>query len=75
MSALFGQAFDRGQIDLDATLGQLGIDDTPSLTDNEKSASINDLLAARSGVYLPAEGGDGLGRPVRGSHLPGAFWC
>jgi CubicO group peptidase (beta-lactamase class C family) len=75
MSALFGQAYDRGQIDLDATLGQLRIDDTPSLTDNEKSATINDLLAARSGVYLPTEGGDGLGRPVRGSHPPGAFWC
>src|SRR5271168_1732258 len=75
MSALFGQAYDRGQIDLDATLGQLGIDDTPSLTDNEKSATINDLLAARSGVYLPTEGGDGLGRPARGSHPLGAFWC
>ena len=75
MSALFGQAYDRGQIDLDATLGQLRIDDTPSLTDNEKSATINDLLAARSGVYLPTEDGDGLGRPARGSHPPGAFWC
>jgi CubicO group peptidase (beta-lactamase class C family) len=75
ISALFGQAYDRGQVDLDATLGELGIDDTPSLTDNEKSATINDLLATRAGVYLPVEGGGELGRPPRGSHPPGTFWC
>ena len=75
MSALFGQACDRGQIDLDATLGELGIDDTPALTDEEKSATIDDLLAARSGVYLPADDGGVLGRPSRGSHPPGTFWC
>jgi CubicO group peptidase (beta-lactamase class C family) len=75
MSALFGQAYDRGQIHLDATLGELGIDDTPSLTDQEKSARIQDLLAARSGVYLPTDDGGTLGRPPRGSHPPGTFWC
>jgi CubicO group peptidase (beta-lactamase class C family) len=75
ISALFGQAHDRGEIDLDATLGELGIDDTPALTDEEKSASIEDLLAARSGVYLPADDGGVLARPARGSHPPGTFWC
>ncbi|MGA7465384.1 serine hydrolase domain-containing protein [Mycobacterium sp.] len=75
MSALVGQACDRGQIDLAATLGELGIDDTPALTDEEKSATIEDLLAARSGVYLPADDGGMLGRPSRGSHPPGTRWC
>ena len=75
ISALFGQAYDRGEVDLNATLGELGIDDTPRLTDKEKSARIEDLLAARSGVYLPTDGGDALGRPSRGSHPPGTFWC
>jgi CubicO group peptidase (beta-lactamase class C family) len=75
MSALVGQAHDRGEIDLDATLDELSIDDTPSLTDEEKTATISNLLAARSGVYLPTEGGDALGRPPRGSHPPGTFWC
>ena len=75
MSALVGQACDRGQIDLTATLGELGIDDTPALTDEEKSATIEDLLAARSGVYLPADDGGMLGRPSRGSHPPGTRWC
>lgn len=75
MSALVGQAHDRGAIDLDTTLGELGIDDEPALTEEEKSATIEDLLAARSGVYLPVDDGDGLGRPSRGSHPPGTFWC
>ena len=75
LSALFGQAYDRGQVDLGVTLGELGIDDSPALTDRERSARIEDLLTARSGVYLPTEDGDGLGRPARGSHPPGTFWC
>jgi CubicO group peptidase (beta-lactamase class C family) len=75
ISALFGQAYDRGEIDLNATLGELGIDDTPRLTDEEKSATVEDLLAARSGVYLPNDDGVTLGRPSRGSHPPGTFWC
>jgi len=75
LSALFGRAHDRGQIDLDATLEDLGIDDTPALTDTEKSARIEDLLTARSGVYLPTDDGGVLSRPPRGSHSPGTFWC
>jgi CubicO group peptidase (beta-lactamase class C family) len=75
ISALFGQACDRGEIDLKATLGDLEIDDTPSLTDKEKSATVTDLLAARSGVYLCAEDAGALGQPPRGSHPPGTFWC
>jgi CubicO group peptidase (beta-lactamase class C family) len=75
LSTLFGQAHDRGEIDLNVTLGELEIDDTPGLTDEEKSARVEDLLAARSGVYLPTEEGIALGRPSRGSHPPGTFWC
>ena len=75
LSALFGQAYDRGQVDLSVTLGALGIDDSPTLTDKERSARIEDLLTARSGVYLPTDDGAVLGRPPRGSHPPGTFWC
>jgi hypothetical protein len=63
LSTLFGQAHDRGEIDLNVTLGELEIDDTPRLTDEEKSARVEDLLAARSGVYLPTEEGVASGRP------------
>jgi CubicO group peptidase (beta-lactamase class C family) len=75
ISALVGQAYDRCEIDLRATLCELGIDDTPALTEREKTATVEDLLAARSGVYLPVDDGGALGRPSRGSHPPGTFWC
>jgi hypothetical protein len=74
VSALVGLAHDRGEIDLDTTLCELGIDDTPALTEQERTATVDDLLTARSGVYLPVADGGALGRPSRGSHPPGAFW-
>ena len=57
LSLLYGIAHDRGLIDLDRTLESLGIDesDTP-LTPTERSATIEQLLQSRSGVYLPSGG-------------------
>jgi CubicO group peptidase (beta-lactamase class C family) len=81
MSALYGQAVARGQIDLDRTIGDIGIEDEPTLTDQEKSATVRDLLQARSGVYLPAPpppAGARAGpspRPARGAYAPGTHWC
>jgi CubicO group peptidase (beta-lactamase class C family) len=75
LSALIGLAHDRGEIDLATTLCELDIDDTPSLSDEEISATIKDLLTARSGIHLPVADGGTLGRPPRGSHPPGTFWC
>ncbi len=75
LSALVGLAHDRGEIDLDTPLCELDIDDTPTLSDEERSATITDLLTARSGVHLPVADGSTLGRPPRGSHRPGTFWC
>jgi CubicO group peptidase (beta-lactamase class C family) len=82
ISALFGRLHDRGSLNLDTTIGALGIDDNPALTATEKTATIEDLLTARSGVYLPVETPSdgplvdvsGLPRPVRGEHRPGEFW-
>jgi CubicO group peptidase (beta-lactamase class C family) len=75
ISALYGVAYDQGVVDLGASLGQVGIDDTPALTAQEKSATIEDLLTARSGVYLPppeARGPSWL--PPRGAYAPGTQW-
>jgi CubicO group peptidase (beta-lactamase class C family) len=62
----------------DSTLEQLGIDDVqPSLTTQEKQATVRELLAARSGVYRPAlyeTANQAHLRPARGSHAPGTFW-
>jgi CubicO group peptidase (beta-lactamase class C family) len=78
LSALIGNAVARNQIDLAEPIGMLGIDDNaPSLTPEEKSASVGDLLKARSGVYHPAlyeTPSMAAQRPARGSHLPGSFW-
>jgi CubicO group peptidase (beta-lactamase class C family) len=78
LDALIGIAVAQGKINLDDTLGTLGIDDEPpSLNEVEKQATVRQLLEARSGVYhaaayetkhMAAE------RPSRGSHRPGEFW-
>ena len=54
LSALYGIAVDKGDVDIDETIGSIGIDDISPLTAIEKSAKVSDLLKARSGVYLPA---------------------
>jgi CubicO group peptidase (beta-lactamase class C family) len=74
ISALYGQLHDRGSLRLDTTIGELGIDDTPALTDTEKTATIEDLLTARSGVHLPVADRGGPERPARGEHRPGEIW-
>jgi CubicO group peptidase (beta-lactamase class C family) len=78
LSALIGIAVDEHKIDLAATLGDLGIDDNaPSLSPAEKTATVADLLKARSGIYHPAlyeTPGMARIRPARGSHPPGSFW-
>ena len=77
VSALFGIYAHRDQVDLDATLADLGIDDKQGLTVQERQASVRELLAARSGVYHPAAyetPGMASNRPERGAHAHGEHW-
>lgn len=78
MSALYGIHVDEGNIDLSKTMADLGIDDnSPSLSDLEKTATVQMLLQARSGVYHPAAAEAPTmkaERPERYSHAPGTFW-
>jgi CubicO group peptidase (beta-lactamase class C family) len=78
LSALYGIYWGRGKINLDATLEELNIDDIPpSLTKEEKMATISDLLKSCSGVYHEAAAetkGMAEMRPQRGSHPPGTFF-
>lgn len=78
MSLLIGIARERGFLELTETLGDLGIDESKTpLTGQEKSASIRDLLMARSGVYLPAEAETDFAkanRPGREQYKPGEFF-
>ncbi|KAA3662233.1 MAG: class C beta-lactamase-related serine hydrolase [Calditrichaeota bacterium] len=78
LSALYGIHVMQGNISLDATLAELGIDDIPpSLTIEEKQATVRDLLKSRSGVYHEAAAETQEMkelRPERGSHPPGTFF-
>jgi CubicO group peptidase (beta-lactamase class C family) len=78
LNSLYGIYQARGNIDVNQTLAELGIDDLPpALSAQEKSAQLIDLLKSRSGVYHPAAAeSDGMSqsRPARGSHAPGEFF-
>jgi CubicO group peptidase (beta-lactamase class C family) len=79
ISALFGRLIASGDVQLTTTLADFGIDDSPCLTDQERTATLQHLLTSCSGVYLPLHGEtyDIFGNrpsdwPRRGSTAPGA---
>ena len=78
LSALYGIYVGRGDINLDASLAMLNIDDIPpSLTPEEKQATVKHLLMSRSGVYHEAAAEAQImidTRPPRGSHAPDTFF-
>ena len=76
LSMLYGNYVARGQVRLDKTLADLGIDDRGGLTATEKEATIRDLLSARSGVYHEASnaGDDLASAPPRGSQRHGTYY-
>ena len=78
LSALIGIAVAERKLSLDSTLAALGIDDIPpSLSVQEKTATVRMLLQSRSGIYHPAlydTPSQATTRPPRGSHAPGEFW-
>ena len=77
MNALVGRAVDRGLIDLDSSLAQLGLDDRRPLSPVEKKATVRDMLMSKSGIYLPAAAESPRmkrTRPPRHTHLPGTHF-
>jgi CubicO group peptidase (beta-lactamase class C family) len=78
LSALYGSYHAAGLVDLQATMADLGIDDLPpSLTPEEKQATVEQLFQARSGVYHEAAAESQSmkdARPPRGSHPPGTYF-
>ncbi len=74
LSMMYGKYVESGKIDLSKTMGDLGIDDVGGLLPMEKTATVRDLITARSGVYHPAatKGGIPEGKgPARGKTKPG----
>ena len=77
LSALLGIEVGKGNIDLQATLKDLNINENTPLTEVEKGAKIEHLLMARSGIYLPSAYSPSSmeeNLPERGSALPGDHW-
>ena len=58
LAMLFGKYVENGTINLEKTIGELGIDEDDGLLASEKEATIRDIITARSGVFhIPANGG------------------
>ena len=78
LNSLYGIYTANGNIDLNETLEELNIDDIlPSLTREEKQATVRELLQSRSGVYHEAAAETDIMiqmRPERGSHSHGTFF-
>jgi CubicO group peptidase (beta-lactamase class C family) len=78
LSGLYGAAIEDKTINPKTTLSQLSIDDIPpTLSYNEKRATIADLLKARSGVYHKAAAETvsmKRKRPERESHKAGTYF-
>ena len=72
-SALIGIYTSKGQIDINKTIGEYGIDEITLLTDVEKRATVEQLLTGYSGIYLPSVAGNN-GGPKRGAYKPGEHW-
>lgn len=75
LAMLYGNYVANGKIQLNKTLAELGIDDVGGLLPREKTATVEHLITARSGVFHPASNaGDLLGSaPPRGTQRPGTY--
>jgi len=75
LAMLYGNYVASGKVHLDKSLAEMGIDDIGGLTDEERQATILDLLTARSGVYHEASnsGDDLASAPPRGSQRHGTY--
>jgi len=82
LAMMYGKAVANGKIRLDATMEALKIDDVGGLLPLEKTATVADLLGARSGVYHEAANaactgcGSTAGDPPgpRGTIKPGTYF-
>ena len=79
LSMLYGKYVKNGTIDLNKTLGEIGLTDHGGLLPIEEKAKILHLIQARSGIYHQASNtGSALDNPnrvpERGSKEPGSFF-
>ena len=75
LGILYGSYVISGKIDTYKTVKQLGLDDNQPFLPIEEKATLEQLLTARSGIYLPS-GNSLLDKftPKRGTQYPGTFF-
>lgn len=75
LGMLYGNYVINGKIDLGKTVKQLGLDENEAFLPIEADATLEQLLAARSGIYIPT-GNDEQKKtlPPRGSEYPGTHF-
>ena len=78
LAMLYGKYVENGTINLNKTIGSLGITDHGGLLPIEQTATVRHLIQARSGVYRPSSNpGSSLDNPEfvpeRGSKKPGTY--
>jgi CubicO group peptidase (beta-lactamase class C family) len=75
LGMLYGNYVASGKIDLTKTVKELGITDKQPLLPIEETATLQQLMASRSGVYHPSGStGQADYMPKRGSQTPGAYY-
>ena len=75
LGMLYGNYVASGKIDLMKTVKELGIVDKQPLLPVEESATLQQIMASRSGVYHPTgSSGQADYLPKRGSQTPGAYF-
>lgn len=77
LSALIGKKVADKEITVDQQIQEFNFPELQHLNPVEKTATIENLLTATSGIYLPAAyetRGWTSRKPARGSHEPGTFW-
>jgi CubicO group peptidase (beta-lactamase class C family) len=76
LSILYGKYVENGTIDLNQTIGDIGIDEDEGLLDIEKTATVENIITSRSGVfYEPVNVGyDKENILERGAVKPGDYF-
>jgi CubicO group peptidase (beta-lactamase class C family) len=76
LSMLYGNYVVTGKIDTNKTVKELGLDDKQPFLPIEGHATLEHLLTARSGIYLPSGNGElDAQTPKRGSEFPGTHFA
>lgn len=75
LAMLYGNYFAQGKVDPNRTVADLGLDDVQPFLPLEKSATLQHLLTARSGIYHPTANEElSVLSPRRGSQAPGTYF-